>query len=223
MTCRAWEDLLQQHLDGQEPSLLWQHLRDCPHCAAHKADTSRLLAAVELLTPAAPPPHLADRLTSALLAEARGRKSARWRKRAAVLGGLAAAASLLLAFGLWWRSADRKRSPDDSPLVERREPPPPLRDNVARAGDAVASLTNKTAKDSTKEPAALLSAVKDTAEPLTRVPAPVEPKLDKPMREAADGVSNGLSPVTDSARRAVGLFFRDLPVGKSDRPAEASQ
>jgi hypothetical protein len=222
MTCRAWEDLLQKHLDGDNPSLLTQHLRDCPHCAAHKADTYRLLAAVELVTPAAPPPHLADRLTSALLAEAKGRKTARWRKRAAVLGGLAAAAALLLAFGLWWWPADKGPSGDHSPHVERREPPPPLRDNVARAGDAVASLTNKTAKDTTREPTALFSAVKDSAEPLTRVPAPVEPKLDRPMREAADGVSNGLSPVTDSARRAVGLFFRDLPVGKGEKPAEAS-
>jgi hypothetical protein len=223
MTCRAWEDLLQLHLDGEEPARLWQHLRGCPDCAAHKADVSRLLAAVESLTPAAPPPQLADRLTSGLLNEAKARKTARWRTRAAVLGGLAAAAALLLAFGLWWRPADKTRHQDDPPVVERREPPPPLRDNVARASDAVASLTNKTAKDSTKEPSMLLSAVKDSTEPLTRVPAPVEPKLDKPMREAADGVTNGLAPVTDSARRAVGLFLRDLSVSKSDKPADASQ
>jgi hypothetical protein len=44
------------------------------------------------------------------------------------------------------------------------------------------------------------------------------------MREAADSVSNGLNPVAGSARRAVGLFMRDLPVAKADnRPAPKTE
>lgn len=218
MSCRAWEDLLQRHLDGDPAGAeaLSRHLRDCPHCGVQKASVTRLLTGLTRLTPPSPPAGLSERLSGVLLSEARRRKRGRWRLRVGVFAGLAAAA-LLLAVGLAaWPRPEKERSLVATlpPQAQASEPPPPLRDNVALASDAVASLTKNTARDTTEQSSALLSAVKDTTEPLKRVPAPVEPQLDKPMREAADSVSDGLTPVTDSARRAVGLFLRDLPVGK---------
>jgi hypothetical protein len=225
MNCRAWEDLLHRHLDGGPPQALQRHLLDCPDCGAHRAEIERLLGGLRLLSPAAAPPGLADRLVPGLLAEARAARGHRWRRRAAVVAGLAVAASLLLAFGLSrWAGHDHDPLPrNDSQRAERRAepaPPEPLGDQVARAGRAVAALTKDTAEDTAREPAALLAAVKDTAEPLANA-APVEPKLDRPMREAAEGVSGGLAPVTDSAKRAFGLFLRDLPDGKGEQPAAA--
>lgn len=224
MDCRAWEDLLQQHLDGGPPEALPQHLRECSACAVHRAELTRLLDGLSRLTPPTPPPGFSDRLTGTLLREARDRKRSRRRVRLTAFAGVAAAAAVLLAVGLYaWPRPEKERPSEGTHAEAVEPPPPPLRDNVALAGDAVASLTKNTAKDTAEQSSALLSAIEDTTEPLTRVPPPVEPKLDRPMREAADSVSDGLSPVRDSARRAVGLFMRDLPVAKSDKPLDKTE
>ncbi|MBY0229183.1 MAG: hypothetical protein K2W96_07900, partial [Gemmataceae bacterium] len=44
-------------------------------------------------------------------------------------------------------------------------------------------------------------------------PLPEPPSLG-PLADAAGDVQAGLAPVADSARRAVNLFFRDLPMGR---------
>jgi hypothetical protein len=223
MSCRAWEDLLQRHLDGERSEDLPRHLLDCPHCSPHKADLTRLLAGLARLAPPSVPAGLTDRVTVALVREARTRERSRWRGRVAAFAALAAAA-VLAAVGLYsWPRAEKGRPVDGGTPHVQAEPPSPLRDNVALAGGAVVSLTKNTAKDTSEQSSALLSAVKDSTDPLTKVQAPVEPQLDAPVREAAGNVSNGLAPVTDSARRAVGLFMRDLPVGKGDRPAESGE
>jgi hypothetical protein len=53
---------------------------------------------------------------------------------------------------------------------------------------------------------------------LPRVSGPIAPRAEdllgapaRTLRGTAAGVTSGLAPLTDSARRAVGLFFRDLP------------
>src|SRR5262249_24353922 len=149
-----------------------RHLLDCPHCSAHKADLTRLLAGVAGLAPPAVPAGLADRLTGALVTEARSRKRSRWRGRAAVAMP-AAAAALLVAVGLYSWTRGQKGRPADggTPRVQAEPPPPPLRDNVALAGDAAVSLTKNTAKETTAQSTTLLSAVKDSTDPLTKVPA----------------------------------------------------
>jgi hypothetical protein len=55
---------------------------------------------------------------------------------------------------------------------------------------------------------------------VANVPSPALPNVDltamepptRPLREAGEGVSEGLEPVTTSARRAVDLFLRELPM-----------
>jgi hypothetical protein len=217
MNCPAWQDLLQQHLDGQAgPAALDRHLRDCPDCAAGAADVRRLLAGLALLRPPTPPADLADRLVARLCAEARARQVRPWRRRLAALAGLAAAAVVLLALGLWfsWPITGRPLDPQATQGPRPHEPPgPPLREPVARAGQAVAALTSRTAGDTVDRTTTLFPLVgRSPLDPLPKEPADVGPKLE-PLREAADGVSAGLAPVTDSARRAVNLFFRDLPRG----------
>jgi hypothetical protein len=87
-----------------------------------------------------------------------------------------------------------------------------LRDSVAEAGSAVASLTSRTAGATLGETAALLPLVAGPA--LPPLGEEVEPMVEpptRPFRAAGAGVSAGLEPVADSARRALGLFLRDLP------------
>jgi hypothetical protein len=43
------------------------------------------------------------------------------------------------------------------------------------------------------------------------IETPMDPPLE-PIREAGERVASRFQPLTDPARRAVNLFFRDLPV-----------
>jgi hypothetical protein len=222
MNCSASHELLQQRLDGtwiESPELL-EHLRGCSDCRALEKATRRLQDGLRLLAAPLPPPDLAVRIAGRVLLDRR-RMRRRTRRRWAV--SLALAAGLLIALGLRldWRGQSLthdtgtrepemtqvKSTPQEAPAL----PPasPTLRESVTEAGEAVASLTSKTADET----------VNSTRWLVGKVPSPSLPKVDlasiesptRPLREAGQGVSAGLEPVTNSARRAVGLFLRELP------------
>jgi hypothetical protein len=230
MSCHAWQHLLQQHLDGACVGEMEHHLQSCPDCAAEQPAVRRLLDGIALLAPASPPIGLADRIAEQLSLEARRQRRLRQRRLLASLGTLATAAALLIAVGIyWWRpGAEDNRKPDaharaHKPDAQARGPftsPPsrtgeggarPLRDSLAQAGTAVASLTSRAASETVDQTSSLLPLLPaPSLEPIAPEPAPMEP-----LREASAEVSAGLAPVADSARRAVGLFLRDLPVGRN--------
>jgi hypothetical protein len=94
------------------------------------------------------------------------------------------------------------------------------RESVTEAGEAVASLSRK-ASEETVEQTRLLWPV--AAAPISfegiDLQTPLEPPAQS-LREAGQNVSSGLAPVTNSARRAVNLFWRELPpvdLGKKQR------
>ncbi len=222
MTCRAWQHLLQQHLDGaQQPGTLEQHLRVCPHCATNLPSIRRLLDGLSLLTPIRPPTDFTDRLTTLLVEEVSSHK--RPRRRYLPVLALAAAALVLIALGIRsWLLVPSHPEPKQPLLVvqppKAPEEPAPLRDAMAQAGSAFARLTTRTASETVGETASLLPLLPQPAiEVLGTGSAPLATPME-PLRQASAGVSEGLSPVTDSARRAVSLFFRDMPLGRSDRP-----
>jgi hypothetical protein len=223
MTCRACQQLLQRFLDGAADADLERHLASCPHCAAEQPALRKLLDGVALLRPPNPPAGLADLLTVRLCLEARRRKRLLLRRRLTALAGLAAAL-VLVALGVrTWRPAEIDPTPKGgSPSVKAPEgdknSAPALRDSVAEAGVAVASLTTRTADATVGQTASLLPLLPaPTVEALASAPA-IEGPIE-PLREASAGVSAGLAPVADSARRAVSLFIRDLPMGRTDRPS----
>jgi hypothetical protein len=138
--------------------------------------------------------------------------------RRGAFAAAALAASLLLVVGL--RLSQRPDSPTapGPDVVARPAPvppptapaPPALRDTVAEAGEAVASLTTRTADEAVDQTRLLLPIVKGPSlADLVVVPPSDAPA--RPLREAGEGVSAGLGPVASSARRAVDLFLRDLP------------
>jgi hypothetical protein len=225
MTCRDWQHLFQEHLDGADPAGLEEHLRACPDCVAHRPHVRQLLDGIALLGPPVPPPALTDRVTARLCAEAAARRR---RRRLTSVVALAAAALLLLALGrVGWPFRGQPAGPVPAgPLAAA--PAEPLRDSMAQAGDAVAALTARTATATVDQTTTLLPLVTGAAlDPFAVAldgarpedgPMPMDPPM-APLREASAGVSAGLAPVADSARRAVGLFFRDLPLGSNDPSA----
>lgn len=213
MSCPTCLHLLQRHLDGDAaPAALDEHLRSCPACAAG-SDVARLLDGLALLRAPTPPAHLANRITARLLREPR-RPPGVHRGRA--LAALAAAAALLLAVGLWaWRPGPSGVPPEEHVQADRSAPAvpvEPLRESVSRGATAVVALTSFTATETVGQTTSLLPPVPPM--PLDGLPMPeaVEAPLP-PLHEAGAGLKAGLTPVADSARRAVGLFLRDLPLG----------
>jgi hypothetical protein len=232
MSCHAWQQLLQQHLDGRDGELE-HHLHSCQDCAGEQPAVQRLLDGITLLAPISAPAGLAERITEQLLLDVRRQRRLRQRRLLASLGTLAAAAAVLIAVGFhsWRAERDTPEGSRTGPAVVRKEEPlppstgrlrnpaprsgeggeRPLRDSLAQAGTAVASLTSRAASETMDQTSSLLPLLPaPSLEPIAPEAAPMEP-----LREASAEVSAGLAPVADSARRAVGLFLRDLPVGRN--------
>jgi hypothetical protein len=149
----------------------------------------------------------------------RRRARRRARQRWAVTLALAAGLFLALLFQLDWhtRPGGSEGNPQ-APLAKKesgaketppRESTPTLRESAAELKEVFAALTNQTADET----------VDQTRRFVSNVPSPALPRVDlkaiepptRPLREAREGVSAGLEPVTNSARRAVDMFLRELP------------
>jgi len=218
MNCDMAHDLLQQSLDGvliESPEWL-AHLRACADCRSLAAAGRRLQDGLHRLPTPQPPVDLAARIIGAVRLD---RKQARRLARRRWTVAVALAASLLIALTLLFPGA--KPPPRESGVSpvgiaeERREhdvtrESPTLRESAAELGEVFASLSNQTADET----------VGQTRRWVSNVPSPSLPKVElmvmgspaRPLREAGEGVSEGLEPVAVSARRAVDLFLRDLPM-----------
>lgn len=216
MNCRVCQELLQQHLDGLgSEEVLQRHLHACPLCFPQIESIRKFLLGLQLLRQPVPFVDLSERLVSSLLDDHRARRVRRQRRRA--YASLAAAAGLLLLLAWWtWKPAPLAVRPHSDALV-RPVPsaPEPFRESMEKASSAVVSLTSRTAQDTVEQTSALWPLMSQPAlEPLAPMGAALEPPFE-PIREATTGVSAPLAPLADSARRAVGLFLRDLPLTRS--------
>jgi predicted anti-sigma-YlaC factor YlaD len=221
MTCPHYYTWLQSQLDGEghgDPLMAERHLHDCPSCRALDNAAQRLREGLLATTPPYPPADLALRIAGRVVADcrrARRRRVAAW---------TALAAGLLLTIGTaiaWPRFFPAKpENPGNAEVIlSRSEPPTPplrLRESMAEAGYAVASLTSQAADETMGHTRRLIPSVTGgSLDMAAAAPALESPKQS--LREAGLGVSEGLEPVADSARRAVGLFLRELPIDKGER------
>lgn len=225
MNCLACQELLHHYLD-REPVLdraaLDQHLAGCADCRSWHGAAQRLEKGLARRVPAPAPVDLTGRIVARVLADQRARLRLRRRVSLLVAGAAAVAASLLVlaALGYFRRPADGGLTPSPDPEIVENKPPkveeppaaPSLQDSVAEASEAVASLTRRAA-DEAVGPTRLLWPVVSAAPPLddpAQLPPPFDPTA-RSLREAGQGITTGLEPVASSARRAFGLFLREIP------------
>ncbi len=218
MNCEECLEQLQRYLDGDAPPAgedLHAHALGCPACAGRLAAARKLAECLHLLKAPSPPALLAARVVAGVY---RDRRRRRLRRAAGWVAALAAA--LVVAVGL--RAARTGPGPAETgrtPLPARADattpdhptaaPVQPLRQAVAEAREAVASLTSRTADQAVGQTRFLLPAVSGPALPGLDLPPADSPARE--LRAAGEGLTAGLDPVASSARRAVDLFFRDLP------------
>lgn len=220
MNCGDYLNLLQQSLDGfpvPAESGLEAHLRECPACASRFAAARRLSAGLRLQPAPVPPPALASRIASAAVVDYRRRVM-----RRRVLWG-ALAASVVFGLGVRFAFTPGGQPPAENEMVKVAPATPqpavlppspkqnlaPLRDTVAQAREAVASLTSRTASEAMGRTRLLLPSV--PSQSLAKLEIPPADTPAKPLREAGENFTASLGPVTNSARRAVDLFLRDIP------------
>ncbi|HVS35442.1 MAG TPA: hypothetical protein VMS17_07640 [Gemmataceae bacterium] len=218
MTCPECGGRLQQWLDSRtcdafpgEPLVL------CPACAEWADAARRLDRGLGRMTRPMPPPFLADRIVAGVAA--RQRRRFRLWLGVGVSAATAAAALLIAVWPLLHRADPAPVAAPPRPITQAPTPQPSpaapveahatLRESVAQAGSAVASLTSRTADQTVAKTKLLFPAVDPSLAKLDLQPPLDAPNL--PLREAGEGVSSGLEPVADSAKRAVGLFLRELP------------
>jgi hypothetical protein len=208
MNCPDCRDRLQQWFDARTPGAAPPV---CPACAEWSVAAVRLDRGLCLLAAPAPPAHLADRI----VAQVKARRRRRVRLVFAA-GIVAAAATVLLAVWQSFPMGAPSRPPIVVPSIVAEAPAPEpsvpsvnLRDSVAQAGSAMASLTSRTADETVAKTKVLLVVVDPSLGQLDLQSASGPPA--RSLRETGESVTAGLEPVADSARRAVGLFLRELP------------
>jgi hypothetical protein len=220
MNCSECQNALERVLDGESFSDadLAAHLHDCSDCRELHAAAARLLNAMRMVPLPPLPPDLSTRITSAVLAD---RFRIR-RRRIAVVTGLAAAVLLASLIGpsIWRRADSHGRLPPIArvEIAPKPAPAPSFPDAVEDAGRAVLALTREVAAETVGEGRTLFSLPASDAR--DKLPQPLREPLDPPVqsfRSIQEGVSAGLEPVTTSARRAVDLFLRELPINEPKR------
>jgi hypothetical protein len=196
--CDAYAAVVQSVLDGERPAgaLATVHAANCDDCRSLAKSARALATGIRFLAQSIATPEFTDRVVPAVRFE---RRRGRVIRRASVAAALAA--SVLFAVVV-----AKSRAPGDRAVAEREtlpEPsmrPPPVEDSIREAGSAFVSLTKRTAAETLAPARSLLAGIERPD---------ASPTADPPKIEGATAASP-IAPITNTARRAINLFIRDV-------------
>lgn len=213
MNCHDCEVLLQRRLDGEsigDAPALEQHLSDCAACRARHAGAQRLLAGLQQMSKSALPADFAERVVAEVLGDRRRRQVAA-RRRLSITVGLAASVMVMLAAAYFW--LPREQAPVQQQMVNKhrtRKPDAPPTEKPAEPLQLLTALTDRVA-DATRDHAKVVI-VAANLDGVDKLPVNDLPIIEPGLREAGQEVSDGLRTVTNSARRALDFFAREIPM-----------
>jgi hypothetical protein len=223
--CAAFRELLQLRLDGVCPGATdasREHSANCADCKALADAGELLLSALPAITNEQPAAGFADRVMTRMSAE----PARSWNQRPWLwIGGLTLAASVLIAVlavinqssttlpvreSIVFAPPERQPDPPDKKR-DVADKPVPLRDSLQEATTAVAALTRKATADNfglrlPKWPNARMDGLA---------------KVDPPpaaIQDVRQNAASGIAPITDSARRAVNVFWREFGPNMDEKP-----
>ncbi len=179
------------------------------------------------------PEGFSDRVLAAVL-DAHERRRA-WRRRVATIAALAASLLLLVYVGrpTLRTQPTQPAMPQELPTLELAQhpepvpqlpsgqetaPPPKVVETWAEARTALVRLSRRTADEAANETVALLP--NWPSEPIRPILDPIPPMLPgvDPLADVSSGAILSLSPVTNSAKRAVERFRKDLGAFGAELP-----
>jgi hypothetical protein len=182
------------------------HLAACAGCRELFASAEQLQRGLSLLSPPALPSEFTERVVQRI------DRDRRWRPVRFVMR--VAAALIVGATGTWLAFSMFKpvpaRTPPEPPreLAKLEVPPPSLQARLSGAREATLDLTRQLTQDTAR-------GVRLFVPPFERLPDAMTPlNLDAPVisvQEVSRSMADGFEPVTDSARRAWGMFRRMVP------------
>jgi hypothetical protein len=224
MNCPESLELLQRRLDGvplSPDAALEQHLAGCPHCRQRHAAARRLLEAIKAEPRPALPGSFATQVVAAALRD-RQRRRLRLRRSLFITTGLAAAILIMLVASYFIRPNAHDGKTEPFPLVQKRDsvpapnkdaivPQPPQAKQDTVPAPALVALTGRIA-DKTLDQAKVLWTAANPVEGMPMGELPAVPELDPPAQQAKQEVSEGLTAVARSARRAIDYFAREMPM-----------
>ncbi|MBI3411983.1 MAG: zf-HC2 domain-containing protein [Planctomycetes bacterium] len=218
MNCLEFQELLQRRLDGvasPDPPELELHLSTCRPCQERHAAALRLLEGVKNLPRPRTPEHLGKRIVSMVLEDRRLRQR-RWRVRVMVTSALAASLLVIALSGYYLLPERKTPGPKAAPEIARKdntndaEQPAEIAKSMEDARNAVTALTGRLA-DETKKQASILLAATGPVDIGPMIGGPEIPaNLDQTLRQAGQGLSEGLEPVARSTRRALQFLVREV-------------
>ena len=199
-TCEPALQALQRQMDGESPCLTPDakaHLEVCPECRERFRLARSLMAVFPARYDGAEPSSVwTDRLVGAIVTDGRRRRIKRLGVAWAVAAGVLATV---------WLARPVTTTSSNGPLTVVTRTPD-LRSNFAEAGSALADLTRRAAAETVDHGRVLV--------PPVEVPLVLDIRLEpaaRPLDVARQGLSEGFEPVATSARRAVNMFWQDLP------------
>lgn len=214
--CVAFEQTAQSVLDGDVPptALDVPHLTECPPCRELAGSVQLLqsaLASPRTFPQPVPPPGFAADVVASALYDRRRRLRRTWAARA---GAVAAALGLAAYLGTGSAPVDPPPIAKSGPVeivAVPKEKPARVADKFAEAGEALASLTRRTADETLTPTLGLLPMV----EPVVAVvPMPELTPATDDLSGLPSAAKVGLEPVAAPARRAWAVFVRDTGLGK---------
>ncbi len=194
--CDLFAEIVQSVFDGERPATALDaaHAVHCEACR-ELADSAKALAlGIDALARAIPPRDFSADVVPVVLAE---RRRGRFVRRSTIAAALAA--SVVAAVVMLPKFPDGRavavREPAPAPAK-----PPAVEESLREAGTAFVSLTKRTAVETLAPARSLLAGIElpDTA-PAVVPPAPESPAASSPI-----------APITNTARRAINLFIRDV-------------
>jgi hypothetical protein len=220
VNCEQFREMLLQGFDGPaltDPALA-DHARQCSRCAALLAADQRLKAGLGQWQRPMLPAGLTAQIVTAV--HTQQRRQLRLRRVRAFVGALAASLCLAAGVAYFW---PRTQPAGSSPLVQYTEPSHPettatLRETVNQASQAVTQLTTRTADTTVEQTRSFWPVLAPPAlDDWDKQPPMLEPPA-RPLQETGQSAVAALEPVTESARRAFGMFLHDLR--PMDQPAK---
>jgi hypothetical protein len=219
--CAAYDRLVNVVLDGEAAvSELFAntHPTGCQPCREIRDAAILLINGLKQTPSAKPQPDFVDKVTRSAARDYQKRRIIRWSGR--VASGAIAAGILII----WLSSPSAlqptqndvagsvsKKLPEPLPvlnpemIVRDKSPADSLQERLGEAGSALIALSRK-ATDETLTPARNLLPA-----PTPRVlPMQTSVELPEPLTELPQAAKAGLEPLTNTAKRAVNLFLRDV-------------
>jgi hypothetical protein len=205
-------------VEGAAPELVAEHLKNCQDCRSFQAFWPVLRQGVAKLPVPTP---AADAVSRVFKASLRDRRARNFRRYATIGAGVAVAASILIAVvsSIWPRNESQPEIARQEPAKQQTvvdtptvTPPqataPAIRDTILEARSTVVSNLQRTADETVESTLSWLQPPMLMPEPDPL--EPLEPAVNT-LSEVGHGAAVSVQPLTNSARRAVGLFWKELP------------